>query len=390
MTTCPWNSKDGGQSLRILEISDIHIGHTNTTAQDIVGKLRRQVSCDRTMAELDLIVIAGDYWDKLLKTNSPEYVVGVGWLQTLVRQCRHHRVVCRVVEGTTLHDHHQSEILSAIVSEMEKDGRPEEIDVKYVRDLSIEHIGRLGIDVLYVPDNLGDGSTLFTQVRDLMTQSRVESVDFAFMHGCFRYQMPEIADHPSTHREEDYLSVVKYQIFIGHHHTFSHRGRICAAGSFDCLTHGDEAAKGFIRYDLYPDGTYRLTHVHNEEAKRYVTLSMLSENKDACLRQIAKTLAGLPEGSVVRLQMLRDHPLQSMQAEMPRLFPSVRWTAAKVVDGEQDDAGLLGQKKSQEPDHVSLDINPKTVAKMVDEELARMGVTEVIRLRSLEMLKDLK
>lgn len=382
-----WSSKTPN-CLRIVELSDIHLGHPHTKAANIVERLKAGPFSEESLAKADLVVIAGDLWDRLLKTNDEDYQCGLLMLLTLCQRCQYHRVVCRILEGTTLHDNHQSRLLDTLVNGLRSKNPDKVYDVAYVRDLSIEHIDALGIDVLYVPDNLGDAAPTFSRVRELMDERRLEAIDFAFMHGQFRYQMPEVADRGFVHREEDYLGVVRHQIFIGHHHTFSQFDRIVASGSFDRLGQNEEGAKGHVVYDLFDDHQWRITHVHNENAQTYKTLQITKPGLEQSLAEIGKLCAKMEPGAILRLQLHRTHPLVAQLSDVPRLFPSWRWSAPKILE-EQETADVRLWKKEEE-DHVSLDINPKTVAGLLEAEFSRLGASEESRRRALLILETLR
>jgi len=135
-------------------------------------------------------------------------------------------ICLRVLEGTPSHDRRQSrqfKIVKALLGI--------EMDLKYVDTLSIEHNEKFDCTFLYLPDEWrGCNEQTKEEVKRLLVQHNLESVDFAFMHGSFPHQLPNIK-HIPVHDPEFYLSIVNKYIFIGHIHVMSQYERILAQGS---------------------------------------------------------------------------------------------------------------------------------------------------------------
>jgi DNA repair exonuclease SbcCD nuclease subunit len=143
--------------------SDIHLGHPNTLTEDILRNLEKAFPTSKETEELDIIFFSGDVFDRLL--NFPDNSVSEieSWINVFLRRCKALDIVVRVLEGTPSHDWKQSNVFEKVNNIGKID-----CDVKHVKNLSIEHIERFGINVLYVPDEWEpETDDTWKQVKDL-------------------------------------------------------------------------------------------------------------------------------------------------------------------------------------------------------------------------------
>ena len=214
--------------LKILNVGDIHFFHDQTPTKHIIDNLNRYLVVKDILKDVDLLTIAGDVFDCQVPYDDPRVGEVERWITHLLRACAACNVVVRVVEGTPSHDRRQSDVFNRQAEALELD-----VDVKWVSTLSIEHIDKLGIDILYVPDKWNPISTedTYQQVLGLLKQHGLQSVHVALMHGAFEYQLPVIVKEPA-HDSEKYQKIVKFLIFIGHVHVSMPRDRIVPSGVF--------------------------------------------------------------------------------------------------------------------------------------------------------------
>lgn len=324
MTMTITNSKPSDllrRILRILVISDIHLGHPNTPTLGMIANLKAAIPDNAETAEIDMIVLAGDVFDRLLSLSGDDIWEVKIWINHLLRMCKKHDIVLRVLEGTPSHDWKQSQLFP-LINKIAKIGT----DLKYVKDLSIEYIERFGITVLYVPDEWGATTDhTLSQVHELLKSHNLTQVDYAFMHGSFDFQIPKNLDLPH-HNSAAYLMIVKEHIFIGHEHTFSQFQNITAQGSFDRTAHGQEEPKGHVRFTRYPNGDKSLVFVETTNAKKYVTARCLGMDLDETLEQVGKVVRGLPDGSYVRVEADSRNPIFTNMMMLSRTWPTITWT----------------------------------------------------------------
>ncbi|MGG4591757.1 hypothetical protein ACLPJK_26220 [Pseudomonas aeruginosa] len=254
----------------VVSISDVHMGHRYTTTSFIIANLRKYF-LPRLTKEVDLVLIAGDFWEMLLQTPSEEVSDILYWIVEFLSVCKENKIIVRVLEGTPYHDVKQSRLFVTANNMLKTP-----VDLKHVTTLSIEHIESLGLDVLYVPDRWSDhADDTYKQVMELLAREGLEKVDVACMHGAFEYQIPKSNE---THVESRYLDIVRHYIFIGHVHIFSTYDRIISNGSFDRTGHGYETPKGFVRAVLRRDAPDSFEFIENEGAMLYLTLDFSNQS----------------------------------------------------------------------------------------------------------------
>lgn len=379
------SSTERAKVLRIGSISDIHLGHRRTSTEHIITNLNDHFCNTKMLSSLDLVVLVGDVFDDLLSFSDADGQLVMSWIARLIRLCHKNKVVLRVLEGTPSHDRAQSANFNTIRSILLQECH--DLDYKYVDTLCVETIDSLGIDVLYVPDEWQhDTSDTLSDVRDLIRQKGLTRVDYAFMHGMFGYQAPEVSKTNIKHSEDDYLALVKRLIFIGHVHKRSQYDRICAQGSFDRLSHGEEEPKGFYRATVEEDGAYTLDFIENKGAKTYLTLRCYNENIEDTLRYISKNVIGLRDDSYVRIETNKDHPISSALETLKKINMMLNWSFLyKEEKAEKEEKPLLVDDERFEP----IIINTQTITNLIEQRLIVSGIDSDVFKNSMSKLKEL-
>ncbi len=290
-------------TIKYIVISDIHLGHRNNKTEDIIKNLKVFFNNYAPRRDsLDYIFIAGDLFDSLLDLSTDDIYQAILWLSVFLGYCKSNKIKLRILEGTSSHDWEQSKL-----GELIKNIGQYDVDFKYIDSLHIERDDALGIDILYVPDEWdNDTSVTFRQVKEMLACNGIDSVDIAIMHGQFTYQLPSAAIKAPKHNEADYMSIVRYLINIGHVHQYSTYERIIAQGSFDRLTHGDEEPKGGTYNIINKDGSYEYLFIENKGAKTFITINVKEMPIDKCVDYIRKKTKDLRPGSYVRIRAKKD------------------------------------------------------------------------------------
>lgn len=307
--------------------SDLHLGNTRNNALEIANNLRAAFPDNVETAKLHMICIAGDVFDKLLSLSNEDVHEIDFWFAYMLRLCKKHNIMFRILDGTKSHDWYQSRRVETLNKIMGCD-----CDLKYVRDLSIEYIPKFDINILYVPDewNTTTERTL-TQVKDLLRAKGLDQVDYAMMHGQFEYQLPAHIE-AQKHSSSEYLKIVRELIFIGHVHKHSRYDRIIAQGSFDRLTHGEEEPKGHVRAYCRPSGEHDIVFIENKNAKRFVTVNCVGLDANSTLLKIEDSVKDLPDGSHIRLEADTDNPVLGNMEAIVRSYSRFSW---KTLGREQ-------------------------------------------------------
>lgn len=356
-----------GSVIKIIELSDLHLGVKSIPIEAMINGLNKSLPDNDYLSDIDIIFLAGDVFDRELIFPSVEALVIQHWIVRLLKLCKKYNVLLRILEGTPSHDHRQSKHFIHL-----NDVFHIEADVKYIDILFIEYIEQFDISVLYVPDEWRS-TTEVTQaeVKQLLNAHSLTQVDYAIMHGCFTYQLPEVAYAP-VHNEAYYLSIVRYYIFIGHHHQHTHCDRIIAAGSHDRITHGQEESKGYICATIdHISHEMSFEFITNELAALFITLDSslftakkLTSKLDSLLKQQIET--NIP----LNIRFLYDSPspLESIMSSYSRHYKYVTWIESKKTKKEKK------KKGNHLPDlFVPLIISKTTINDIIKSRLINKG-----------------
>ena len=322
------------ERLRYLVLSDVHLGSKNNPTEGIITNLDtffEDYSPKSDHCKLDIIFIAGDLFDRLLDMDDENTHLIKLWLDRLSRFCSRENISLRILKGTPSHDWNQSSQAETVWKISQTPG-----DFKYIDTLSIEYMEKHDIHVLYVPDEwAGTTQETLDQVKTLMAEMQLKTVDIAIMHGLFNYQLPGVGKTTSKHDELSYLELVKYFINIGHIHTHSTYERILAQGSFDRLTHGEEEPKGAMLMILDPDDGNKFFFLENKKAKIFKTITLKLADVDRCLEFIDKQLLKIPINSYIRIKARKDHGVYQAFEELKLRYPLYHLSKKSLEDEEE-------------------------------------------------------
>jgi hypothetical protein len=350
--------------LKIASLSDLHLGHSKNKAKEIITNLMIALPDNQETGDLDMIFLVGDVFDTLLSFPDSDVREVHLWFVWLLNLCKKYDIVLRVLEGTPSHDWMQCEILNTINASKHLG-----VDLKYVKELSIEYNERFDINILYVPDEWEHcNEKTLCQVKELMKAKGLTTVDIALMHGQFEYQLPAFIK-AQKHNSVEYLKLVSGLIFIGHVHTYSRYDRIVAHGSFDRIRHGEEEAKGHVRATLYRDNSSDVVFVETVNAKRFVTVDCSDLDIEETLAKIDLVVVGLPDNSFVRIRADHDNPIFTNMDLLIRKYLFVSFSKDPLEDN-----GLISDSVIDE--EVIL-FNPITITKDNITNLLLARVTAV-------------
>ncbi len=347
----------------MASISDIHLAHPRTSTYHIIENLRAAFPDNAETAKLDILFFAGDVFDRLMNLPQDEVDVIQEWIADLLKLCVKHNIIVRVLEGTPSHDWRQSKQFVNVNNSLHI-----KANLKYIDTLSIEVIDELGgLSVLYVPDEWNaDASVTWQQTVELLAIHGMTQVDVACMHGSFDYQLP--VESVKNHNSEQYMSIVRGYITIGHVHIRSERGgKILAQGSFDRLSHGEESAKGHYRACLSPAGNYHW-FVENSGARIYKTLDCREMSTEEVI-ELLESYEHCPDQSRFRLVITRgsvvQHGIKDVRKRFPQFVLSTQMDELKA----QEEAVII---QDRQPSLKPISITPTNIGHLVADRLKRL------------------
>lgn len=250
-STIKWTTLSS-EIFRILEMSDIHVNHPFVPHTATIELISGVLLNPEILIKTHRIILAGDFYDHGIEYTDVDKVVDIEKFQErFLRLCKKHDVQVRILRGTKSHDREQAAYFIKI-NEQCKIG----CDIKYFDKLTVDIDERYGDSTLYIPDQWNvDASKTLKEAVNEMSKLGLTTVDYGVMHGSMRYQMPEhMRLNQDLHDEKQYNVLVRYALFIGHHHNASNYFKIHCSGSPQRLRFGEEEDKGFLMAEIRPTG----------------------------------------------------------------------------------------------------------------------------------------
>lgn len=323
-----------------LQTGDIHLGHRRTPTTNIIRSLNYIFFEKNNLKDVDVVFIAGDVWDYLLNMPDSDAMLGRQWIRGFVKACEVNDVIVRVLEGTPDHDWKQSKEFVAFETTC---------DIKHVTELSIEFHEKLGISILYVPDECRPTvDAVWRDVCGLLTENNLTQVDLAIVHSGFDFQYPPglgITCHDSAL----YSSIVKYGAFANHVHIAAQKDKVYGPGSPDRLSHGEEGDKGYHSFTINK-ATEELTvrWIVNPHAWRYKAIDVTGMKPDVILSVARQEASKLHAGAYIRLDYGNALEVRALIKSLALEFPSLVWEYKdkKKTKREQQDTEFLKKKFS--------------------------------------------
>ena len=365
-----------------VSLGDLHLGHHQTTTSLMLKNLDKYCTNEHVLADVDLLIITGDIYDRLLHNADDNVHLIHRWITRLLYLCANLDVKLRIVEGTPSHDRKQSRFFTE-----QKENANIPVDLHYATTLSIETIDHWGLTFLYVPDKWrNDTEDTRLEVQALLHERGLDKVDYAIMHGAFEYQLPDMVKEP-THDSAFYLAIVRYFILIGHIHFTSQYERILAAGSFDRHHHGEEGAKGFFQVSVRGPDDYRVVFKENKGARRYTTIDCRQMDTKQANVAVRRVLKDTPPGSAVRLHCERHSPVLGDMEAFKAQYPDVEWSTPKVEGVDKTTKASMDSVLKMDVDSFE-PITPTSIMTLVADELQQHAPDAATVTRLQHRLKE--
>lgn len=299
---------------------------------------------------LDMIVIAGDFYNSILTLNSKSSQLSFLFMKMLLKIARENKIkYVRIIEGTLSHDNNQ---LTNFQILKDMDG----VDFDIIMTVHSEVLTN-GMRILYVPEEYMDNPEEYYK-----PYLEAEPYDLIFGHGMFKetsFGEPQkselqISKAPILDSKK-LLAVCKGPIFFGHIHIAKTiKKRIFYCGSFSRWCFGEEAEKGFYLC-TYNWKTYDFStkFIVNTLARLYntVTVSNLASYKET-INGLLGTCKQLKE-TCDRLRILiiilaTDEPCQYELNVMREYYSNKPEYKLEVINKQDADARMSAEEQTQE------------------------------------------
>ena len=260
--------------LKALAISDLHCGNPRLDPIHFTACICEYV-LPKITKELDYLFICGDFFDLLVTMNSAASFAAMTVISKLKEECFKNDVKLRVLRGTYTHDRDQPKHFMTASPEYNS-------CVEVVDSMCIEYDKDLDTTILYMPDNLSFGATIYEHVEKLLKLHMLDKVDIVIHHGYFKHMLPPGIPEPSgTLDFEIFKKFYKGCVLNGHVHTTSIHQNVISVGSFDRFAYGEEEDKGFYIVKRDDTGKYSYEFVKNEHAIPFWTINLKDfDNQD--------------------------------------------------------------------------------------------------------------
>lgn len=260
----------------IVTISDIHWGCINPKEQlksleFFFTFINESLSND---IKIDLIVIAGDYFDAKLSLNGEETIYGFNWFYRLFDTCKKNKIKLRIVQGTMDHDNYQLENLLGL--------QDEEGIFKVFLKTSLEET-LPDLVCCYCPDETIETSEYEKNNLDTILKLK----DIGFFHGSFDIVYGDLLEHkPELIKSNNVMykydlwnKQIRGPLIAGHWHDGKQYEELYYCGSPFRWVFNEDNPKGFLflQYDT-EDHTYFIQKILNPFCAQYITYEIFTNS----------------------------------------------------------------------------------------------------------------
>ena len=257
----------------VAVIADIHFGAIRP--DQLYTELKESFLDFIKDKYLDMIVIAGDFFNSIISLNSQSALKAFKFMRELVEICEKNEIkYVRIIEGTLSHDNLQ--ILNFQNYESNK-----KVDFKVITTVREESLSN-GLNILYLPEEYMEDPISY--YKDYICKPS-KYYDFIFGHGMFKETSFVKDDSESMISkapiwDSKFLSsICRGPIFFGHIHTSQIiRKHIYYTGSFSRWVYGQEEDKGFYIFMYHMEtGKYLTEFIVNKLARKFDTTKVFLE-----------------------------------------------------------------------------------------------------------------
>lgn len=260
----------------IVTISDIHWGCINPKEQlkSLEFFFAFLEEAKITDLKIDLIVLAGDYFDAKLSLNGEETIYGFNWFHRLHHFCKENQIKLRIVQGTMDHDNYQLENLIGL--------QDEEGLFKIFLHSEIEET-LPGLTCCYCPDEVIETSVYESQYMDMILQLK----DIGFFHGSFDIVYGDLLEYkPELLKRNNVIysydlwnDQIKGPMIAGHWHDGKQYRELYYCGSPFRWVFNEDNPKGFIflQYNT-EDSSYYIKRILNPYCGQYITYEVYTNS----------------------------------------------------------------------------------------------------------------
>jgi len=284
------------RALNVLNIADIHFGKKNDEKlyKDLKeGFLNEIPNIIKEYDHLDMVVIEGDLYDRVIKMNEVSANYVLKFISELCEMSKRFNFYIRLIKGTKSHDANQLNNF-------------DHLEIKYplfkmYKSVNSETIalGEYEYNILYLPEEYPEKYDKYYHEYF----NHENNYDMIFGHGMMDFisftgndeDIKKLKRSEAVHSVEKLLSLCNYHIVFGHIHDFKNykdQDKVFYTGSFERFSFLDQEDKGYLltRVDPETDETEAIFY-ENKNASSYKILNLSEYNfktSDEILKFIEK------------------------------------------------------------------------------------------------------
>ena len=252
-------------------IADIHIGKKSTEA------LRKELEegfltyIEQEKENLDLVVIAGDYFDRVIRFNEPAGILALDLLDRLVTVAEEGGFLLRILQGTKSHENNQLDVFNGV-----EENKPHLL--KIIRKVTKEtlNLGGQSRQILYLPEEYPSDpesyyADYFADHYDLVYGHGMTDV-VGFNFSDWKDEGENISLGTPVHATKTLLELSEGPIIFGHiHNKKEYRGKFYYTGSYSRYAFDSQEPKGWLETELDVNdfSNYTVTFHENKLAPTY-------------------------------------------------------------------------------------------------------------------------
>lgn len=246
--------------MKILALADIHIGSIKDPDY-VYNTLTEIIDTEVLCKQIDMVIILGDYFDRLAKVNEDMVSTAINVMSYLIRTCIKNHVRIRIVYGTESHEMDQYRLFAYHFSDPN-------LDIRLFKTVESETFDD-GTKILYVPEEYIDDKDAH------YAEYFKDHYNYVFGHGTIDDGMPAQASfghvktnekHTPRFKSGEFAQISDLTVF-GHYHVYTEMpGNVFYLGSLFRSSFGEEDPKGYGVID----GS-KLTFIENRYAYVYKT-----------------------------------------------------------------------------------------------------------------------
>ena len=344
-------------------MADIHIGEIKDIAY-VYDVLKDIFNEEIHMNRCDAVIILGDFFHTLLRTNDEYVKLSIDIVSHLVKLCKRNKTKIRMIYGTMSHEMGQYNIFNYHKSE---DG----VDFRVIEEVESEELFP-GINVLYIPEEYVESKREY--YKNYLYSDKKYS--YIFGHGVIAEGMPMIHHIEKPKSGEKQVPIFKSQeltsisdiVAFGHYHCRNEH----YIGSLFRNSFGEEDPKG---YGIIEDG--ELKFIENTRAYSFKTYELDSKiNTDSLMRSIndiketnSEIFDGVKFGKIRIKMSLTDEADPTFRENIRSLLFSEKSIVPMITEVSQSDK--KEEDVEEEYDYIlDKDLNPyDKIHRFITEEL---------------------